>query len=250
MQSSSGDEATVRLSIFPETVNDETKQGLFDLWRVHLTSEFSQAQIENFIWKSPSPEILLAFTQERAKRADRANELLEIAEELGMPDAVEIADAARLSGLDAIDNRVELFTYPIESYEECMVYRWLYNLAVVTQAMQFWGGCYVPYESWAFRHYFEVGLEEFPTRISHRVRELIADKFLDDHRDEIQRRLDLWSPRFLAAFGRPSSDNEKRYLRLGLKTYSNDVVAKIFVERLSEDVTVLGLRMPALGLSK
>jgi 1,2-phenylacetyl-CoA epoxidase catalytic subunit len=237
---------SVRLSIFPDTVDAETRDALFDLWRVHLTSEFSQAQFEDYIWKSPSPEILLEFTQERAKRADRANELLDIAVELGMPDAAAVADRARLSGTDPIDNRLRIFTWPIHSYEECIVYRWLYNIAVVAQAMQFWGGCYVPYESWAFRHYFEVGLAEFPTRRSTAMRDLIRESFLDEHREAIQQFLELWTPRFRQCFGRTGSDNEARYVRLGLKTYSNDVVARIFLEQLADDVRHLGLDMPVV----
>lgn len=240
---------SVRLSIFPDTVNDETRNALFELWRVHITSEFSQAQIEDWIWKAPSPEILLGFTLERAKRADRANELLEIAEELGMEDAARVADAARLSGIDAIDNRLKLFTYPVESFEECMVYRWLYNHAVVAQAMQLWGGCYVPYESWAFRHYFEIELAEFPTVRASHVRDLIASEFLPGNEHAFQAWLDTWAPRFLEAFGRPGSANERRYLALGIKTYTNDVVARIFLESLETDSQVLGLRMPQVAIA-
>lgn len=233
------------LNIFAKSVNDETKAALFDLFRVHLTSEFSAGQLEHYIWRSPTPESLLDFTHERAKRADRANELLETAEELGMPDAVAIADAARFSETGELPHRLKLFTYPVESYLECTVYRWLYNHAVVAQSMQLYGGCYVPYESWAFRHTVEVNLETVPIQRKHTVRNVIQELFIESDKAELQSLLETWLPRFSEAFGKAGSANEKRYLDLGIKTYGNDVVREVFLQWVLEDVFELGMTMPA-----
>jgi len=233
------------LNIFPKSVNDETKAALFDLFRVHLTSEFSAGQLEYYIWRSPTPESLLDFTHERAKWADLANELLEAAEELGMPDAVAIADAARHSETGELPHRIKLFTYPVESYLECTVYRWLYNHAVVAQSMQLYGGCYVPYESWAFRHTVEVNLDTVPLKRRHTVRDLIRELFIESDKAELQSLLTTWLPRFSAAFGQAGSANEQRDLRLGIKTYGNDVVRQVFLEWVAQDVAELGMTMPA-----
>jgi 1,2-phenylacetyl-CoA epoxidase catalytic subunit len=233
------------LTIFPSGLSAGQKEVLFDLWRVHLTSEFSNAQMEEWVWRSPSPEILLAFAHERAKRADRANELLQVAEEAGMKDAAAIADNARYSGTKDIPHRLKIFTYNVENYVECIVYRWLYNHVVTTQTMQFFGGFYVPYESWAFRHYMEVGLDVFPTKRSHLVRDLIKELYIPGQREEVQQLLDKWLPRFLECFGSDDSERERLYISLVIKTYTNQAVRNEFLSAVMDDVKVLGLQVNA-----
>lgn len=174
--------------------------------------------------------------------SDAATELAEEA----LPDLGIDPEPLRLEAEEGLDRgrKLRLATYPLTSWTEGLVFRFLYSLVLQAQAEATIGSNYIPYAVVAQKIYFRFGMVEWPADVGSPHRERIARAIREEGFDTVQRLVDRWWPLALDSFGQPESPNDEAYVRLGLKTRSNAFTRTTFEKTARAELHALGLSAP------
>ena len=180
--------------------------------------------------------------REMAERLERARE---IAEQL-LPDLGVDPEALREEAEASLDagRKLRLDTIPIASWNDGLVYRFLYGLVLTGQLTAVIGSNYLPYANVAQKLYFKQALADWPARVGSPHQGRIARAIEEDGLDTIQAVVDRWWPIAADSFGADGSANERHYLALGLKTRPNAMCRQVFLDNAAQTFTPLGLRIP------
>lgn len=181
-------------------------------------------------------------TLEQAHYIDAATELAELVlPELGVDPEVLRLEAE--SSLKA-GRKLRIVTVPISSWNDGLVFRMLYGRVLHGQLAGVVGSNFIPLANAAQKLYFAFCMRDWPAQIASPHVELVRRALAEGGRQEIQSAVDKWWPLASDSFGAPASKNETIYLRLGLKTRSNAMCKKLFLDGALADLAELGLRMP------
>ncbi len=140
--------------------------------------------------------------------------------------------------------KLRLVTFPLRSWTEGLVFRFIYGLVIQAHAEATIGSNYIPYAVVAQKLHFRFGTRDWPAEIGSPHRERLAQSIAEDGAQAVQALIDLWWPRAIESFGQADSPNDVAYRRLGLKTRSNAFTRRTFETLASAEITRLGLRAP------
>ena len=190
-----------------------------------------------------SDEENLAFGQEKARLTELGAMLASnVIPSLGLDGEALRTEAE--SSLTA-GRKLEMVTAPFESWADGVVFRYLYSMVLTGQLSAVIGSNYVPYANWAQETYFSFCLKKWPTPIGSPHFGRMERTIAEEGREMVQRHLEQAWPRAMRSFGADGSANEAAYLRLGLKTRSNQMCRRLFLDRIEPDVKQLGLTAPS-----
>lgn len=180
--------------------------------------------------------------REMAERQERAREIAEnLLPDLGVaPEPLrEEAESSLTAG-----RKLRLDTVRIDSWNDGLVYRYLHGLVMTGQLVALIGSNYLPYANLAQKLYFRFALTDWPAKVGSLQAARIARAMEEDGLDTIQTLIERWWPVARDSFGHPGSDNERTYLRLGLKTRPNAMCREVFLDAAQQSFRHLGLRLP------
>lgn len=140
--------------------------------------------------------------------------------------------------------KLRLVTFPLLSWTDALVFRFVYGLVIQAHAEATIGSNYIPYAVVAQKLHFRFGTRDWPAEIGSPHRERLAQAIAEDGIQKVQQHLDTWWGRALDSFGQAESPNDITYRRLGLKTRSNAFTRRTFETLAGEEIARLGLRVP------
>src|SRR5258708_5003539 len=202
-----------------------------------------------WIMKAPTTEEMLVVSnivRDEVRHARAMYRLLEDAE-FGVDDWVDTMDFTfRVDDtLDlgdkraAKDKRVNIFYYPIDSWEDFVMFNLLVDRGAGHQLEDVRTSSYGPW-----RREIDRIFKEEKTHIAHGdywVKRLALDPAT---KNEIQEALNRWWPRVMSIFGRPGSKKNKSYRELGLKKRDNHEVRGTFAQEVQANADAWGLKVP------
>lgn len=193
-------------------------------------------------FRSWADEEYMALGNEKARNTELANMLAaDVVPSLGLDPEVlrEEAEKSVSAG-----RKLEMVTVPFESWTDGLVFRYLYGVVLTAQLSAIIGANYVPYANWAQETYFSFCLTKWPTPVGSphfaRIKRAIEEEGIG----KVQTYVDRMWPRTIKSFGTDGSTNEAKYLELGLKTRSNAMCRRLFLDLITEDFKQFGLAIP------
>lgn len=136
------------------------------------------------------------------------------------------------------DFRVNIFYYPINYWEDFILFNFLMDRAAGHQLEDTLDSSYLPWKK---------GIEGiYKEEIMHLAH---GDKWIKilsqgDTKDFLQERLNIWWPRVMNVFGSTKGRSNDLYVRLGLKKRTNAEIRDTFVNEVQDLATKAGLVIP------
>ena len=139
----------------------------------------------------------------------------------------------------ADDKRVNIFYYPIDTWEDFIMFNFCMDRGA---AHQLYDAEHCSYEPW--RRAIKKIAEEEAGHLQHG--DLWVQKLAEDpcSRENVQDALNRWYPRVMNIFGRPRTPKNALYRRLGLKVRDNDEVRQAFVDDVRPKLEAWRLQLP------
>ncbi len=136
------------------------------------------------------------------------------------------------------DFRVNIFYYPINYWEDFILFNFLMDRAAGHQLEDTLDSSYLPWKK---------GIEGiYKEEIMHLAH---GDKWIKiladgDNKEFLQERLNVWWPRVMNVFGSTKGRSNDLYVNLGLKKRTNAVIRDAFVKEVEELANASGLTLP------
>lgn len=173
-----------------------------------------------------------------AGEAKHAYGLFQIAKDIGHDPHTFVAefrrDISKSRRLDAFK-----LTHLFRSYLGFEVFSMLTETAGGIMSIAMMGSTYIPWAMWNARNYLDEGIDH-PVISMHNI----AHAVKQGKREECQALYDEVYPHAIDLFGRPNSENEKRYLDYGIKTMTNTECRVIWMRVIRERTKLAGLKFP------
>lgn len=183
-----------------------------------------------------------AYTEEIAGYVDAAAEIAELI----LPDLGVDPEPLRLeaeTGLQA-GHKLEICTVPLESWNDAVMFRFVYGHVLAGQMAGVIGSNYIRYANVAQKLYFRFCEIDWPAEIGSPQIDRVKRTIEEAGKDVVQAALNKWWAPALRSFGESGSANEQAYLRLGLKTRPNDMCCEMYLDLIRRDLSALGLDDP------
>ncbi len=149
------------------------------------------------------------------------------------------AESSRTAG-----RKLQLLTVPIESWNDGLMQRFLYSHVLLGQLPALVSSNYIRLANIAQKLMMDNCLLEWPQQVGTPHCARLERAIAEDGRDVLQAALEKWWPIAMNSFGRPGSDNEQAYIRLGIKTRTNATCRQLFLDTVTRDLKHLSLRQP------
>ncbi len=236
----------------------ETMEEMTEEYRLHLTNlMMMQADSElagafgyvPWITKSPDIKETLQVAQIVKDEVRHARVMYRLLEGLGVDvDAyykehnfsLRVGDSDLGTLRAAEDKRVNIFYYPIETWNDFIMFNFCMDRGAGHQLED---SLECSYKPWCDG--MEGIFKEEAMHMAHGdqwARTLAADP---GTREGIQAALDKWYPRTMNIFGRAGSPKNEIYRRLGLKKRDNEAVRQAFADDVAQKCRLFGLKVPA-----
>jgi ring-1,2-phenylacetyl-CoA epoxidase subunit PaaA len=214
--------------------NEEYYEYLIRLLTVQISSEYNSYQIQQVPPEFPGEMVELAETMR--DEAYHGIGLARILRALGV-DPEPIRRDAMFGSRQKV---LSIFLVPMETFLHVAALRWLGERVGGYQSIAVHGCSYVPYAVWSARNYLDEGRTH-----SYHGRDVLVRAIEAGQREAVQKVADLYYPHALDMFGGSNTPNELAYLRLGIKTWRNNELRRIWIETIAADYDMMGLVKPA-----
>ncbi len=137
------------------------------------------------------------------------------------------------------DNRVNIFYYPINYWEDFCLFNFLMDRAAGHQLEDTLHSSFQPWKD-------AIGsiVKEEAMHLAHGDKTVKAMAEDPEKKEFLQERLNIWWPRVMNVFGNSKGLSNDIYMRLGLKRRTNAEVRKVFVKEIEEKCEAWGLVLP------
>ncbi|MEK7744237.1 MAG: Phenylacetic acid catabolic protein, partial [Elusimicrobiota bacterium] len=231
-------------------MSDEYREHLTNLMMMQADSELAGAfGYVPWITKSPDIKETLQVAQIVKDEVRHARVMYRLLEGLGVDvDAyykehnfslrVDDSDLGTLRAAE--DKRVNIFYYPIETWNDFIMFNFCMDRGAGHQLED---SLECSYKPWCDG--MEGIFKEEAMHMAHG--DQWTQKLASDARtrEGIQAALDKWYPRTMNIFGRADSPKNKIYRKLGLKKRDNEAVRQAFAKDVARKCRLFGLQVPA-----
>lgn len=232
-----------------DEMTEEYRHHLTNLMMMQADSELAGAYgYVPWIMKSPDIRETLVVSQIVKDEVRHARVMYRLLEGMGVDVddyfakhnfSLRVEEADIGTERKADDKRVNIFYYPIETWNDFIMFNFCMDRGAGHQLEDSLDCSYKP---WCDT--MEGIFKEETMHMAHGdqwVKRLAADP---KTKDGIQEALNTWYPRTMNIFGRRGSKKNETYRRLGLKKRDNDDVRQTFAADIKKNCDAFGLKVP------
>ena len=177
-----------------------------------------------------------------ARYANIAAEMVELI----MGDLGLDAEALRKEAEASLDGgkKLRMVATPILSWNDGLMQRFLYSQVMLAQLPSMVSSNYIRLANIAQKLLMDHCMVEWPQKVGSRYYASLKRAVAEDGTEELQQALERWWPIACDSFGRPNSENDQTYNRLGLKNRANTPCRELFLDNTTRLLQDLGLTVP------